>query len=606
MSTEILRVTLVHMSFSSLRNEPFLFLFKEMWKFAHGSRSEVVLFICLSVCANIVALVGPYIFGLILNEVQNSGVSAENFPRLALFLGLILGSTILFWTFHGSSRIIERRVAFRVYENHRNYLFSGVVHLPLGWHSNRDSGDIIDKVTKSSEGLWAYTANIFAFVQIIVRMIGTVAVLFLFNIYIALGVFLFTLFSLYILSRFDKVLVPGYQQEHSFDNRLHAKIFDALSNITSVIILGVKKSIIENIRKEVHAPHAIYMRNSILSEWKWFTGSIMFDLLLVVPIGLYLWASLEGNAYVQIGSVGALYLYLNRLSDTFFGFASEYDQLLIRKTRVQNAEPLERDFLSDAAYKHITPRWQKVSIQDVFFAYENAEKYVHLNGVSFSFARAERIALIGESGSGKTTLLKVLHGLYGEASGSITFDAKLPLKTNFADIDLRTMLVPQEPEVFSASIRENITLGLEYSDAEIMQAAHLASFATVLERLPKGLESVINEKGVNLSGGEKQRLALTRALLFAQGKDIILLDESTSSVDPTNESTIYKNIHDHFSTSTIIASIHKMNLLKYFDRIIIFESGKIIADGTFRELYASYPPFREHWDSYVTREGVTS
>src|SRR6185437_11725057 len=101
-------------------------------------------------------------------------------------------------------------------------------------------------------------------------------------------------------------------------------------------------------------------------------------------------------------------------------------------------------------------------------------------------------------------------------------------------------------------IRENITLGVDYAEAELAHAAHLATFDKVLVELPHGLESVINEKGVNLSGGQKQRLALTRALLFASKKDIVLLDESTSSVDPHNESTIYTSIWSACEGKTVV------------------------------------------------------
>jgi ATP-binding cassette, subfamily B, bacterial len=119
--------------------------------------------------------------------------------------------------------------------------------------------------------------------------------------------------------------------------------------------------------------------------------------------------------------------------------------------------------------------------------------------------------------------------------------------------------------------------------------------------LPKGLDSVINEKGVNLSGGQKQRLALTRALLFSKNKEIILLDESTSSVDPENEYDIYQNIWQSYKDKTIVASIHKMNLLKLFDRIIIFDRGKIIDEGRFSTLLATNKNFQVMWQDFISQ-----
>jgi ATP-binding cassette subfamily B protein len=224
---------------------------------------------------------------------------------------------------------------------------------------------------------------------------------------------------------------------------------------------------------------------------------------------------------------------------------------------------------------------------------DSEEQNKHLDGVDFKVNQGEKIACIGKSGSGKTTFLKVVHGLYENATSIISFDEKESFQTNFSNLDLKTMLVPQEPELFSSSIRENITFGLDYSDIEIMKVLDLAEFSEVLNSLPRGLGSVVNEKGVNLSGGQKQRLALARALLFSADKEIILLDESTSSVDPKSEVKIYQNIFKQFPEKTFIASIHKMNLLKYFDRIVIFENGKIVDEGTFDSLCQSNNDFKK-------------
>jgi len=194
--------------------------------------------------------------------------------------------------------------------------------------------------------------------------------------------------------------------------------------------------------------------------------------------------------------------------------------------------------------------------------------------------------------------------MYENVEARISIDDKEIKKTDLAHIDLASTLVPQEPEVFSASILENLTLLIEFSDEEIQKAIEIAMFTDVVENLPKKLASVINEKGVNLSGGQKQRLALARALLFSAGKKLILLDESTSSVDPINEVKIYQNIFENFKDSTILASIHKMNLLKYFDRILIMESGKIVDQGSFDYLLANNIDFRNSWEEYRRQEGV--
>jgi ABC-type bacteriocin/lantibiotic exporter with double-glycine peptidase domain len=295
-------------------------------------------------------------------------------------------------------------------------------------------------------------------------------------------------------------------------------------------------------------------------------------------------------------------MYLSRLFDVFFAFAGEYEEKIVNKTRILNAEEIEDAFSAQKTLRKAVSRWQSVQVCDVLFKYEDVDHGAHhIKDVSLDFSHGESIALIGESGSGKTTFLKIIHGMYPNARAKIGFDGKKPYATNFADLDLATTLVPQEPEVFSASIRENITLGVEYSDVEILKATDLAEFTGVVGQLPRGLDSVINEKGVNLSGGQKQRLALARALLFANGKEVILLDESTSSVDPETEVRIYQNIFSHFDGKTVLASIHKMNLLKYFDRIVIFAKGEIVDQGTFDELLERNEKFQRDWAEYVAQ-----
>ena len=126
----------------------------------------------------------------------------------------------------------------------------------------------------------------------------------------------------------------------------------------------------------------------------------------------------------------------------------------------------------------------------------------------------------------------------------------------------------------------------------------MARFTDVAERLPKKLDSFIFEKGVNLSGGEKQRLALARGLMACVDKAIVLLDEPTSSVDTKNELEIYHNIFREFKEKTILASVHRLHLLSLFDTIYYFKGGKIIASGTLDELLATSAEFQDLWEKY--------
>lgn len=563
----------------------------------------VVLYLVLYVFSNSAAFLTPYIFGEFLNDIQRRGVSDENIFYLLSALASIVLVTILFWVFHGVGRVIERKNAFRVREKYKNYLLEGLVSLGVSWHADRDSGDTIDKVNKASEGLYKFSTHVFQDMEIIARVLGPVAILYIYSHSIALAILAFTIGSVAVLFQFDRILIPQYKRLNEFENRIEAKIFDALSNITTVKILSISKPVLANIATAIRAPFSLYSRNAKLIEWKWFTGSVLFDLVVVVPLGFFILQIYNGSAVFEIGTISALYLYLNRMSQAFFGFAGHYENTMIRKARVQNAQPIEDAFTPLKTRQRSVPgTWRTLHISDFHFVYENVDSEVpHLDIDALSIKRGERVACIGESGSGKTTLLSVLHGLFPSARARVAFGKGTPFKTSFANLKLKTMLVPQEPEVFSASIRENITLGLDYTEDQIRKMTDLAQFTDVIAGLPRGLDSVINEKGVNLSGGQKQRLALARALLLGRDKDIVLLDESTSSVDPENESRIYENIFAYYKGKTILASIHKMNLLKYFDRIIMFRNGRVFADGTFDELMTANDTFRKNWEEHIAQ-----
>jgi ABC-type multidrug transport system fused ATPase/permease subunit len=244
-------------------------------------------------------------------------------------------------------------------------------------------------------------------------------------------------------------------------------------------------------------------------------------------------------------------------------------------------------------------------VKNLDFSYPGGEKReLHLADVALTIGRGERIALVGASGSGKTTLLKVIRNLYHPEEIDLQVDG-VPITGGFEGICRAIALVPQDPEIFATTIKENITLGAEYDAETIRRFTDMARFTEVADSLPKKLDSAINEKGVNLSGGQRQRLALARGLLACEDKPVVLLDEPTSSIDIATEMMIYRNIFQGFSGKAILSSIHRLHLLPLFDRIYFFDQGRIIGSGTLNELLSSCPEFRDLWEQYSEgNEGI--
>lgn len=221
----------------------------------------------------------------------------------------------------------------------------------------------------------------------------------------------------------------------------------------------------------------------------------------------------------------------------------------------------------------------EIEFDAVHFAYPARPKVQALDGVSFRVKPGETVALVGPSGAGKTTIIQLLLRFYDPASGAIRLDGQDLRDLTRADFRRHMALVPQDPVIFAASARENIRFGRpDATDAEVEQAARAAAAHDFLTALPEGYDSYVGERGVMLSGGQKQRIAIARAIL--RDAPVLLLDEATSALDAESERAVQQAV-DHLSrdrTTLIVA--HRLATVKKVDRIIVFENGRIIAQGT--------------------------
>lgn len=589
------------MKFRNLRKEPTIFLFEKAFEHSGSYKKYFVLSLVLAALGQVVLLLEPLIFAQLINELQRNGLSENNLEYLLLLVSLMFGTLLLFWLLHYPSRVLERKNAFWVKKNYQMYLFNKIFNQSLSWHSDRDSGDTLDKVNNASQNLFNFCQDTYKIVGIIVKAIGTVVALAFFSLWISLGVAIVTIFSFLILYQFDKRMILHYKEMNKYGNRISAKIYDAISNVITILILRITDVTTRSIDKSLLGPKEVWWKYVAFNEKKWFVGNMLFRGMIVIPLGYYLYISSQTTSVFEIGTFSALYLYLSNYSQVFFGFGAIYETLIAQKARVQNANEIEVSVGIQTRKRKISFK-NNLEIKNLQFNYQGGEQeVVALDDIDFKIRKGEKVACIGKSGSGKTTFLKVIHGLYDNSSCVFSVDGK-KITSNLHKIDLYTTLVPQEPELFSSTILENITFGLDYSDKEIQKVLQLALFKNVVDELPKGLLSRVNEKGVNLSGGQKQRLALARALLFAQNKKIILLDESTSSVDPETEVMIYQGIFSEFRDKTFIANIHKLNLLKYFDKIVLFDKGKIVSAGTFEELLSTNEGFKLLWEDFVASQ----
>ncbi|MEY3002970.1 MAG: hypothetical protein RLZZ491_146 [Pseudomonadota bacterium] len=245
------------------------------------------------------------------------------------------------------------------------------------------------------------------------------------------------------------------------------------------------------------------------------------------------------------------------------------------------------DSVADPAVGLALPQGGRGAIRfdAVRFCYPTRPESAALDGVSFTIAPGETVAIVGPSGAGKSTIFQLLLRFYDPASGQITLDG-VPLSDMMrAHFRAAMALVPQDPVIFAASARENIRFGRPgATDAEVEAAAKAAAAHDFLTALPQGYDTYVGERGLMLSGGQKQRIAIARAIL--RDAPILLLDEATSALDAESERAVQDAVTQLSKGRTTLIVAHRLATVKQADRILVFEQGRIVAEGTHDSLVA--------------------
>lgn len=594
----------------TLLKVPIFHLAATGWRYAGKSRSLMLVYSTMFILAQAVALLEPWVIGRLLNVVQldiNQVDVNKLLAEFGFYLGGLFAIEVVFWLLHGPGRVIERIVAFRTKAAYKSHMFGLVSALPLKWHRQHHSGESIDKINRATNSLGQFLDDSFEVNYMFFRLVGSQIMLFCFLPFAGWVSLATTLVSFAVVLLFDRYLFSQYGALNKNDNHVASALHDYVTNIETVITLRLEDRTMNEVVSRLFKLISLFKKNVSVHEVKWFITTILIVSMTVIVLWYYVATSLAGGHKILGGTFFTLWEYLRRIGQSFYDFSALYGTLVKQSADVRSA-----DTICDAAAVLCTPAhasrlradWQCIAVQDLYFRYEDDEKRTHhLDGAWINLSKGKSIAVVGESGSGKSTLLRLLRGLHHADSVKVLCDGK-ELVDGLADLSETTTLLPQDPQIFADTIRNNVSFGLEIDDAEIGQAIELARFDTVLGRLPNGPDTDIAEKGVNLSGGEKQRLALARGIFFAKDCDLVLLDEPTSSVDTYNERLIYNNLLQYFRSKCLVSSIHKLHLLDLFDEIYVFDDGCVVEHGTFQELLQSNGKLAELWRNYQSGASV--
>jgi ABC-type multidrug transport system fused ATPase/permease subunit len=474
----------------------------------------------------------------------------------------------------------EQRVIFDL----RSDLYSHIQLLPLKWFDNRATGDLMTRVIEDVNSVERVLIDgIEQGVVAILQIFIVVSVMFYLNAKLAL--LALTPFPFLIAGALTYTLTAHrrYRLQRRAASAMNALLHDNLSGIRQI------KSFVRE--KEEHGRFnwgSDQLRQAtlvVMRVWAVYSPSMsMFEACgAIVVLGYGSHAVLTGA--MQIGDLVASLMLMAFLYDPI----SRLHQLnqLVQAGRAAGErvfeildEPIEPGWTDNKPPARVAGDIRYV---DVSFSY--AENLLALRHVSLHAQPGETIALVGATGAGKSTLVSLLARFYEFTEGEILIDGK-PIR----DYGIRTLrenigVVTQESFLFNGSIRENLLMGKpDATDAQLMQAVDAANARGFIERLPTGLESIVGERGVKLSVGEKQRLSIARALL--KDPPILILDEATASVDTATERLIQEALEHLMANRTSIVIAHRLSTIVRADQILVLDHGQIIERGKHDELLA--------------------
>lgn len=391
-------------------------------------------------------------------------------------------------------------------------------------------------------------------------------------------------FSIWKL-KFDEVVAQA-------DSKVGAVYSDAISNIFIIKSFVMEEKEQQRINQ---ASDLVYKRKKIAWILMFISfaiqGLMIFGielLLMYLMIGKWQLGNFQVGEFVLFQSI--LLMLIQRLWEFGRNLRNFFTALADAKemTEVFKKDQLETN-LPQSSAQQITKG--RISFDKVCFAYD---KHCALfKNFSLQIKAGEKVALVGQSGSGKTSLTKLLFRFIDPQSGKILFDDIHSHDFTLASLRQQISLIPQQPELFHRSVRDNITLGNDVSNEALESIAGKAQILEFIQQLPQKFDTQVGERGVKLSGGEKQRIAIARA--FLEQAPIVVLDEATSALDSLTEQQIQVAIFELLKNKTAIVIAHRLSTILRMDRIIVLDQGQIIEQGSHNQLLAQQGKYYEMW-----------
>lgn len=502
--------------------------------------------------------------------------------RSLVLLGVVYAASSVFTYLQG---ILSAKLSQYTVKTMRRDLFDNLVHLPIKYFDTHRHGDLMSRMTNDVENIsTTISQSIGSLISGVLTVLGSFAIMMVYSPLLTL-ISLSTIFLTIIVSSvMTKFMRKYFMQQQILLGRINGHVEEMVTGYRTVVAYSKEQDAID----EFSSMNDELRRCGIRAQ---ICGGVMGPLMNCISnFGFVLIAAFGGwftmRGMITVGTIQAFILYSKQFSRPINEIANQYANI---QTAIAGAERIfevmEAEHETDNGTSDFTAENVKgdICFKDVVFGYEEGKTV--LKGLDLDVKRGQKIAIVGATGSGKTTVVNLLTRFYDIDSGSITVDGVPITEIRIAELRRSIAIVLQDTVLFSGTIEDNIRYGKENaSPEEVKAAAAHANADEFIERLPEGYAAQLSEGGSNLSQGQRQLLAIARAVLA--DPPILILDEATSSVDTRTEMHIQSAMVALMKNRTSLIIAHRLSTIRDADKIVVIDGGRVAEIGSHDELIA--------------------
>ena len=545
------------------------------------------------------AMIGASLLNLFVPQIIKAaidrGLAARDAMMLVYAALLILGIAVVRAIAAFGQRYFGEWLTHRIAYDLRTDFYAAVQRLPFSFHDKAHTGDLMSRATSDIGETERFIGiGLMDLVATVLLSVGVIGAMFWADAQLALLAIGPILVLLGAALRFGNVVRPMFKAVQEQMGVLSTAMQESMTGITVVKAFAREPYELEKFDRENNA--WFDMRYTVIrtwaNNWPFFTFTIAASIFILLWFG----GPVAINGGITVGTLFAMISYVLMLNGPAqrLGFLTNLAATAgASATRVFEIidTPSEITEVPDAI--ELAESEGAVSFEHVSFAYHNGPRV--LDDINFDVAPGQTVALIGPTGSGKSTIINLLPRFYDPIEGVVRIDGIDVRQLTLDSLRSHVGMVLQNPFLFSNTIGENIAYGKTgASDEEIIAAAKAANAHDFIMHFPEGYDTLVGERGVTLSGGQKQRIAIARALL--RNPRILILDDSTSSVDTETEHLIQQALAALMENRTTFVIAQRLLTLKGADMILVLDKGRIIERGTHDELLANHGLYREIYD----------